>query len=65
MEVGSDSEEQTVMDFIIVTAMRLLDDTGPGRIIFPMSYRSVVLGRFHLETQAQLVAGGEREAGGL
>lgn len=53
------------MDFVIVTAMRLLDDTGPGRIIFPMSYRSVVLGRFHLETQAQLVAGGEREAGGL
>lgn len=28
IEVGSDREEQTVMDFIIVTAMRLLDDTG-------------------------------------
>lgn len=53
------------MDFIIVTAMQLLDDTGLGRIIFPMSYWIVVLGRFHLETHAQLVAGGQREAGGL
>lgn len=52
-------------DFVTVTAMRLLDDTEPGRIIFPISYWTVVPGRFELGTHAQLVAVGQREAGGL
>lgn len=55
MKVRSGSEEQTVTDFIIVTAMQLLNDTEPGRIIFPISYSSVVPGNFGLNTHIQLL----------
>lgn len=46
----SDSEEQTMTDFITVTAMWLLNGTEPGEILFPMSNWSLVPDNFGLDT---------------
>lgn len=61
MKVRSDSKEQIMTDFIIVTAMQLLNGTEPGGIHFPVSYWSLVPDSFGLDTHAVLLSAGLRE----
>lgn len=61
MKVRSDSKEQTMTDFIIVTAMQLLNGTEPGGILFPMSYWTLVPDSFGLDIHAVLLSADLRE----
>lgn len=61
MKVRSDSKEQTMTDFIIATAMQLLNGTEPGGILFPMSYWTLVPDNFGLDIHAVLLSADLRE----
>lgn len=54
--VRSDSKEQTVINFIIVTAVQLLNGTEPGEVLFPVSHWSLVPDNFGLDTPVLLSA---------